>query len=333
MSNTWFRMYAEFSTDPKIQMMSEAYQRRFVMLLCMRCNGDATLHDDAAAFQLRISQQEWADTKAVFIEKNLIDHDNNLIAWDRRQFISDKSTNRSRLCRERKKQSQRCATDGKKHNATKCNVAATPPDTDSDTDSDTERSSAARDNSERDCWPTDQPDGKKIGEARQIIEALDQSIVKHFGAHRARPAPSSTDFVTAKSWVDAGASVVACASVIDGVVARQAAKGKPTPNCLSYFENSMRDALARPKIETPDMRPAEEIPLKLDPAIVKILRSNPITASAVRQWFDDCIIDTCAGRIVATTQFKADFIEQKFGPTLRALFGGNIQITTIQGAA
>ena len=33
----WFRMYAEFATDPKVQMMPEAMQRRLVMLLCLQC--------------------------------------------------------------------------------------------------------------------------------------------------------------------------------------------------------------------------------------------------------------------------------------------------------
>ena len=57
--NQWFRLYSEFATDPKVQMMSEADQRRFIMLLCMRCsNGDETLHDDEIAFQLRISEEE-----------------------------------------------------------------------------------------------------------------------------------------------------------------------------------------------------------------------------------------------------------------------------------
>lgn len=61
MANPWFRMYAEFATDPKVQMMSEADQRRFVMLLCLRCsNDDVTLHDDEVAFQLRISNDEWS---------------------------------------------------------------------------------------------------------------------------------------------------------------------------------------------------------------------------------------------------------------------------------
>lgn len=125
MANQWFRLYAEFASDPKVQMMCEADQRRFVMLLCLRCsNGDVTLHDSEVAFQLRISDAEWAKSKAVFLQKNLIDEDNSPLAWDRRQFVSDSSAERVRRHRENKKK------------ATKppCNVTVTPPDTDTDTE-------------------------------------------------------------------------------------------------------------------------------------------------------------------------------------------------------
>ena len=122
--NSWFRMHAEFLTDPKVQMLTETDQRRYIMALCMRCsNGDVTLHDVTVAFQLRISNKEWAETKRNLIDKNLICEDNKPTAWSKRQYQSDQSN-------------QRVA----KHRATKkqlCNVTVTPPDT--DTDSDTER--------------------------------------------------------------------------------------------------------------------------------------------------------------------------------------------------
>jgi len=88
MPNAWFRLYSEFATDPKVQMMSEANQRRFVMLLCMRCSNDhVTLHDEEVAFQLRISNEEWAATKAVFLAKDLINDDNTPAACVYRNFV------------------------------------------------------------------------------------------------------------------------------------------------------------------------------------------------------------------------------------------------------
>lgn len=113
MANVWFRMYSEFATDPKVQMMSEADQRRFIMVLCMRCsNVDVTLQDEQVAFQLRISNEEWARTKALFLSKNLIDEDNKPLAWDKRQYRSDSSAERVARHREKKKQ--------------ECNVTVTP---------------------------------------------------------------------------------------------------------------------------------------------------------------------------------------------------------------
>ncbi|HWH86177.1 MAG TPA: DnaT-like ssDNA-binding domain-containing protein [Pseudomonas sp.] len=121
MANPWFRLYSEFATDPKVQMLSEADQRRYIMLLCLRCsNEDVTLHETEIAFQLRISETEWAQTKAVLIAKKLITEDGKPTAWDKRQFASDSSNSRVKAHRERKKRER--------------NVTVTPPDTDTDTD-------------------------------------------------------------------------------------------------------------------------------------------------------------------------------------------------------
>lgn len=131
MANQWFRLYAEFATDPKVQMMNEADQRRFVMLLCLRCsNDDVTLQDDEIAFQLRISNDDWARSKALFLQKGLIGEDNRPTAWDRRQFVSDSSAERVRRHRANKKKAAKRV----------CNVTATPPEADTDTDTDTDPS-------------------------------------------------------------------------------------------------------------------------------------------------------------------------------------------------
>lgn len=121
MANPWFRMYSEFATDPKVQMLSEVNQRRYVMLLCMRCsNDDVTLQDEEVAFQLRVTNEEWMVTKAALMSKGMIDEQAKPCAWDKRQYISDSSTSRVAAYRERKKQEG--------------NVTVTPPDTDTDTD-------------------------------------------------------------------------------------------------------------------------------------------------------------------------------------------------------
>lgn len=134
MANPWFRMYAEFATDPKVQMMSEANQRRFLMVLCLRCSNDhVTLQDDEVAFQLRISNDEWAQTKALFLAKGLINEDNAPTAWEKRQFVSDSSAERVRKHREKKKQASKRV----------CNVTETPPEADTEADTETEVNQAS----------------------------------------------------------------------------------------------------------------------------------------------------------------------------------------------
>jgi len=86
-------------------MLSEAMQRRYVMLLCLRCSEVLeTLHETEIAFQLRLSAQELDDTKQLFINKKFIDKQWNLLNWDKRQFVSDSSTMRVARHREKKKQ-------------------------------------------------------------------------------------------------------------------------------------------------------------------------------------------------------------------------------------
>lgn len=115
----WFRCYSEFATDSKVQIMPEYMQRRLIMLFCLRsCNALATLHATEIAFALRITEEELIETKTLFIQKEFIDDDWNIQNWDKRQYISDTSTERSRKHRDKKKYSLQQV----------CNVAATPPE-------------------------------------------------------------------------------------------------------------------------------------------------------------------------------------------------------------
>ena len=129
MANPWFRMYSEFATDQKVQMLSEVDQRRLVMLFCFRCNGNVTLQDEEVTFLLRVTHEEWQQTKQRFIRRGFIDENNNVLNWDKRQFQSDTSKNRVAAYRERKKQ-------GGNGNVTlqkrKCNAIDTDTDTDTD---------------------------------------------------------------------------------------------------------------------------------------------------------------------------------------------------------
>ena len=133
MANPWFRLYSEFAHDPKIQMLSEAMQRRYVMLMCLRCSETLeTLHETEIAFQLRLSEAELIETKQLFISKNFIDKHWNLLNWDKRQFVSDSSTMRVAKHRQKKKQESNA-------NETLQKRQSNAIDTDTDTESDTKK--------------------------------------------------------------------------------------------------------------------------------------------------------------------------------------------------
>ena len=130
MANPWFRLYSEFAHDPKIQMLSEAMQRRYVMLMCLRCSETLeTLHETEIAFQLRLSEAELIETKQLFISKNFIDKQWNLLNWDKRQFVSDSSTMRVAKHRQKKKQESNVDETLQKRQSN-----AIDTDTDTDTD-------------------------------------------------------------------------------------------------------------------------------------------------------------------------------------------------------
>lgn len=100
----WFRLYHEFATDPKVQCLSETLQRRYIMLLCLKCNNEIPgLSDEEIACSLRISEDEAAETKRKLIGKGLIDESWNPTAWDKRQYVSDTSTSRVQKYRDKLK--------------------------------------------------------------------------------------------------------------------------------------------------------------------------------------------------------------------------------------
>lgn len=127
MANVWFRLYSEFADDPKVQSLPEPMQRRLVMLMCMKCK-DVTFQERFVTFHWRVTPTELADTKALFVEHGFIDSDWNLLNWNKRQFVSDSSTERTRRYRERHETSQNGHGDG---HGTKCDALDT--DTEADT--------------------------------------------------------------------------------------------------------------------------------------------------------------------------------------------------------
>ena len=208
MSNSWLRLYAEFSTDPKVQRLSETDQRRYIMLLCLRCsNGDETLQDEDVTFQLRISADEWLSTKQVLLSKCLITDDNKPTAWNKRQFASDSSTARVLKHRELVKQD--------------CNVSETPQIQKQIQNKDSCASPAKRDDSMQTfpkfwdaypkkknkgdaekVWKSIKPDSELISKILEAVEVAKQGDDWRKESGKYIPYPAS--WLRAKGWEDGG---------------------------------------------------------------------------------------------------------------------------------
>lgn len=155
MSNPWLRLYSEFSHDPKVQMLSEAMQRRYIMLMCLRCSDVlVTLHDEEVAFHLRISNDDLAETKALFITKKFIDSKWNLLNWEKRQFASDAS--KTRVAKHRKLQKEKQNTEGNAHVTLQTPICNGLEEIQIRRDTDTDKK---RDKSEARLRPPHKPEG------------------------------------------------------------------------------------------------------------------------------------------------------------------------------
>lgn len=105
----WFRMYAEFATDPVVQSMSFDDQRHFVIILCMKCSGalDREFGDPQTRIvmlrrALGLEALAFDEAKNRLCASGLINGDWHPKNWEKRQFVTDHSAaERMRKYRER----------------------------------------------------------------------------------------------------------------------------------------------------------------------------------------------------------------------------------------
>ena len=106
MSFPWFRLYAEFATDPVVQSLAFEDQRHFVVIMCLKCDGviDRNISRQAKSriiFRaLGVDSVAADEAKRRLMEVGLIDNNWQIPAWNKRQFVSDHSTERSRKSRK-----------------------------------------------------------------------------------------------------------------------------------------------------------------------------------------------------------------------------------------
>jgi hypothetical protein len=103
MALAWFRMYAEIVDDEKVQMMPFEMQRHLVMLFCLRCQRPTEkMTEEQIAFRLRIDETFLKRVKETFLKHEFIGSDWSITNWNKRQYLSDSSTERVRAHRARR---------------------------------------------------------------------------------------------------------------------------------------------------------------------------------------------------------------------------------------
>lgn len=141
MRNPWLRLYRSSLHNPKIVTLSDRQHRAWhnCMLIADDHGRLPSLRD--IAVHLRMTAAEAEQIIIELVEAQLIDAEvqsdgsrfYHMHDWSEHQYVSDSSTQRSRKCREKKK------NDGSQQDATlqqrPSNGDATPPDTESETES------------------------------------------------------------------------------------------------------------------------------------------------------------------------------------------------------
>ena len=128
----WFRLHAEFATDPVVQSLAFEDQRHFVMLLCFKASGlldrqfgQPQRRTDVIRKALGLDGKAWDEAVNRLAECGLIEGDLHPSNWDKRQYVSDSSAERTREYRKRMK----------RHG----DVTVTPPETETETETETEK--------------------------------------------------------------------------------------------------------------------------------------------------------------------------------------------------
>lgn len=105
----WLRLYTEFASDPVTQSLAFEDQRHFIVLLCLKGNGtlDRPMkpesRDRIIYRGLGLDPNTAEEAKRRLMDAELIDAKWHPKAWDKRQFTSDHSTERTRNYRKNNK--------------------------------------------------------------------------------------------------------------------------------------------------------------------------------------------------------------------------------------
>lgn len=124
-------MYSDAIQDNKLRLLAFEDRWHFVAVLCMKASGlldsePSELKERRIAVDLGLTLRESDEVKRRLLEVGLINAEWHPVAWERRQYKHDDSSERVRRHREKKRE-------------TACNGYVTVAVTSTDTDTDTEK--------------------------------------------------------------------------------------------------------------------------------------------------------------------------------------------------
>lgn len=121
----WFRMHADAVDDDKLKLLAFEDRWHFVAIMCLKAQGvlDDSQHlDRRVAAKLGLTQRDADEVRNRLMDIDLVDDNWQPINWDKRQYVSDNSTERVRRYRQ-KQQLERLG-----------NVSGTSPETETETE-------------------------------------------------------------------------------------------------------------------------------------------------------------------------------------------------------
>ena len=107
----WFRLYTETVDDEKLRLLAFEDRWHFIAILCCKGKGmldegeNTQLLERKLAVKLGVQLRELEEIKRRLSEVELVDENWQPIGWEKRQYVSDNSTDRVRRHREKQRRS------------------------------------------------------------------------------------------------------------------------------------------------------------------------------------------------------------------------------------
>jgi DNA-directed RNA polymerase delta subunit len=135
---TWFRLYADIINDEKILSLTAEDRWHYIAICCLMCDGTLNKYEGdelvkKMRIKLRMSEADLRETLKRLETEKLVSSRFTPVAWNKRQFKSDVSTDRVRRYRSKQKQELNDEQKNRSGNVSR-NGGVTPPETESDTE-------------------------------------------------------------------------------------------------------------------------------------------------------------------------------------------------------